>query len=339
MSDARKRLHTLLTDRAVEGLDAQFEQELAYLLAGAAADPSYEQAAAGIELALLPHDEPLPPALAATLLAQADDYFRVSPAPAPNEAGKPVAGITQTGYMPADLRREAEAVGGPAHWTGPQPRVTAAIEDQRGTESSDHEADDEPEPRERKRGKKPKRERAEPDADESRASARAQPSRFVNLAAYASAVAAIVVLGIAVWLYLESRKPVDELEPARVREQLAEATDTVEFELVGTADPALGEGGGGSITWSADLQSGIATLRGLAINAREDAQYQLWIFDEAREGAPVDGGVFDVTSETEFELAIDAKLMVWKPRGFMITVERPGGVVVSAKQRIVLETR
>ncbi len=342
MTDARKRLHTLLTDRAVEGLDAQFEQELAYLLAGAAADPSYEQAAAGIELALLPHDEPLPPALAASLLAQADDYFRVSPAPAPNEAGKPVAGITQTGYMPADLRREAEAVGGPAHWTGPQPRVAAAIEDQRGTESSESSDDgaDTDEPRARKRGKQ--RKRSEPDASdvaEPHASAPARPSTLVHLAAYASALAALVVLAIAVWLYLESRKPAADLDPAQVREQLAEATDELEFELVGTADPALGEGGGGTLTWSSELQTGVVTLRGLAINARDEAQYQLWIFDEAREGAPVDGGVFDVTSETEFELAIDAKLMIWKPSKFMITVERPGGVVVSAKERIVLETR
>lgn len=337
MTDARKRLHTLLTDRAVEGLDAQFEQELAYLLAGAAADPSYEQAAAGIELALLPHDEPLPPALAANLLAQADDYFRVSPAPAPNEAGKPVAGITQTGYMPADLRREAEAVGGPAHWTGPQPRIAAAIEDQRGTEPSESSDDGADEPRERKRGGK-QRKRSEPDASE-RAESPARPSTLVHVAAYASALAALVVLAIAVWLYLESRKPAGDLDPAQVREQLAEATDELEFELVGTADPALGEGGGGTLTWSSDLQTGLVTLRGLAINARDEAQYQLWIVDEAREGAPVDGGVFDVTSETEFELAIDAKLMIWKPSKFMITVERPGGVVVSAKERIVLESR
>ena len=150
---------------------------------------------------------------------------------------------------------------------------------------------------------------------------------------------ALVVLAIAVWLYLESRKPAADLDPAQVREQLAAATDELEFELVGTADPALGEGGGGTLTWSSELQTGVVTLRGLAINARDEAQYQLWIFDEAREGAPVDGGVFDVTSETEFELAIDAKLMIWKPSKFMITVERPGGVVVSAKERIVLETR
>src|SRR5688572_24882960 len=96
-----KRLHTLLTDRAFEGLDEALEAELIHLLAGAAIDPSYEQAAAGIELALLPHDEPLPATLTATLLAQADDYWRVSPAPAPAQPGQPVSGTTQTGYMPA----------------------------------------------------------------------------------------------------------------------------------------------------------------------------------------------------------------------------------------------
>lgn len=347
MSDAQKRLHTLLTDRAIEGLDEQLEAELAYLLAGSLPDPSYEQAAAGIELALLPHDEPLPPALAATLLAQADDYWRVSPAPTPALPGQPVSGITQTGYMPADLRVEAEAAGGPANWTGPQPKVAAAIEDQRGTEPQ---ADDDEEPREAKgkpgkraKGKQAKGKSRERDdeLEASHAEGHAdvvelrRPSRLTSVAAYASALAALVVLGIAIWLFVQ-RREASELDPAEIRAQIDTAGDKLELEFAATEDPAIGEGGGGSVVWSSELQAGVMTLRGLAVNARDEAQYQLWIFDEAREGPPVDGGVFDVGTEGELEIAIDAKLMVWQPKAFAITVERPGGVVVSAKDRVVM---
>ncbi|MFV8750112.1 anti-sigma factor [Nannocystaceae bacterium ST9] len=349
MSDTQKRLHTLLTDRASEGLDEQFEAELAHLLAGGEIDPSYEQAAAGIELALLPHDEPLPPALAATLLAQADDYWRVSPAPAPAEPGRPVSGTTQTGYMPADLRAEAEAVGGPANWTGPQPKIAAAIEDQRGTEddfedeSGDGESNDDesqaelerPRERKRKSGKKPLR------AEESQAASRTgvvelrRPSQTANIAAYASAIAAVIVLGIAIYLFTQrDRGAEDDLEA--IQAQLEGAGDKLEWSFAAQADPAVGESAGGSVVWSSDLQAGVMTLRGLAINEPTDAQYQLWIIDETREGAPVDGGVFDVTGEGDVTIPIDAKLLVGRPKAFAITVERPGGVVVSAQERVVM---
>jgi anti-sigma-K factor RskA len=336
MSDTAKRLHTLLTDRACEGLDESLAAELAHLLAGAEIDPSYEQAAAGIELALLPHDEPLPPALAATLLAQADDYWRVSPAPTPAEAGRPVSGVTQTGYMPADLRLEAEAVGGPAHWTGPQPQVTAPIEDHRETEAASEPASSEEAP------PKPKRKRKrEVEASESQAAShtgvvevprRTTPAQW---AAYASAAVAVVVLFIALWLYQQRDEGPAE-DPAAIREQLETVDDEFEWTFVPTEDPALGSGAGGSVVWSSDLQTGVLALRGLAVNEPTDAQYQLWIADETREGPPVDGGVFNVTGEGELEIPIDAKLLIGRPTRFTITVERPGGVVVSAEERVLM---
>lgn len=337
MSDTQKRLHTLLTDRAIEGLDAQFEAELAHLLLESGLDehdPSYEQAAAGIELALLPHDEPMPAALAALVLAQADDYWQVSPAPAPAEPGRPVSNTTQTGYMPADLRRETEAIGGVANWTGPQPRVTAAIEDQRGTEPAAGE-DEQAKSKQRKR-------KREPEPSESLASSHGgvvrmrPPNRVANIAAYVSAVAAVVVLGVAIWLYFQQRKDSSEREFETIQAQLETAGDKLEWSFAAQADPAVGEGAGGSVVWSSDLQAGVMKLHGLAVNEPTAAQYQLWIIDETREGPPVDGGVFDVRSDDELDLAIDAKLLVGKPKAFAITVERPGGVVVSSQERVVL---
>ncbi len=343
MSDTQKRLHTLLTDRACEGLDESLDAELTHLLGPAGEiDPSYEQAAAGIELALLPHDEPLPSALVATLLAQADDYWRVSPAPAPALPGSPVSGTTQTGYMPTDLRLEAEAAGGPANWTGPQPKISAAIEDHR-PESSDFQelpVEDLAKPRARKTKTKAKAKPVE--AEESQAASHTgvvdlrRPKPVAAWAAYASAIAAVVVLGIAVWLFTHPRTTGGARDLETIQAQLDEASDEFEWSFAAKDDPAVGEGAGGSVIWSSDLQAGVMTLRGLAINQPTDAQYQLWIIDETRPGPPVDGGVFDVSAEGELAVPIDAKLLVGQPKAFAITVERPGGVVVSDQTRVVM---
>ena len=51
---------------------------------------------------------------------------------------------------------------------------------------------------------------------------------------------------------------------------------------------------------------------------------------------PVDGGVFDVTRNGEVIIPIDAKIAVSNPTAFAITVEKPGGVVVSDRSRIPL---
>jgi anti-sigma-K factor RskA len=83
-------------------------------------------------------------------------------------------------------------------------------------------------------------------------------------------------------------------------------------------------------------------IRGLASNDPKVTQYQLWIFDAERgDTYPVDGGVFDVTPTARGEVIvpIQAKLVVGKPVLFAITVEKPGGVVVSKRERIVLTAK
>ena len=59
-------------------------------------------------------------------------------------------------------------------------------------------------------------------------------------------------------------------------------------------------------------------------------------FDGKRDQAhPVDGGVFDVV-DCEVVVPIRAAIRVFEPKLFAVTVERPGGVVVSKRERIVL---
>ena len=94
------------------------------------------------------------------------------------------------------------------------------------------------------------------------------------------------------------------------------------------------------------------TIGGLEVNDPSEFQYQLWIFDATRPlgelpqfagpfndlltQRPIDGGVFDITQSGEVVIPINAKLMVQQGVAFAVTVERPGGVVVSDRSRVPL---
>jgi anti-sigma-K factor RskA len=75
---------------------------------------------------------------------------------------------------------------------------------------------------------------------------------------------------------------------------------------------------------------------GLPVNDASVEQYQLWIIDPARDDEPIDGGVFNVSNSGEVIVPIDAKLQVVRPQAFAITIEKPGGVVVSTQERLPL---
>jgi hypothetical protein len=116
---------------------------------------------------------------------------------------------------------------------------------------------------------------------------------------------------------------------------LASAPDVTTRAWSSTKDPAA-SGASGDVVWSESRQEGYMRIRGLAANDPARAQYQLWIFDARREEShPVDGGVFDVGGD-EVVIPIHAAVRVFEPKLFAVTVERPGGVVVSKRERIVL---
>jgi len=101
-------------------------------------------------------------------------------------------------------------------------------------------------------------------------------------------------------------------------------------------DPTA-KGATGDVVWSASQQKGYMRFVGLMPNDPAKFQYQLWIFDKTRDQAfPVDGGVFDVSSTGEVVVAISPKLHVNDLALFAVTVEKPGGVVVSKRERIVV---
>jgi hypothetical protein len=121
----------------------------------------------------------------------------------------------------------------------------------------------------------------------------------------------------------------------RRAELLSQAPDARTIGWSATPDPAA-KGANGDVVWSEARQQGYMRIRGLAANDPKAAQYQLWIFDGKRDQAhPVDGGVFDVV-DGEVVVPIRAAIRVFEPKLFAVTVERPGGVVVSKRERIVL---
>jgi anti-sigma-K factor RskA len=116
------------------------------------------------------------------------------------------------------------------------------------------------------------------------------------------------------------------------------AADLTTLALSATEDELVATDAGGEIRWSASRQAGVMNIRGLAVNDPSKLQYQLWIFDARRSDKyPVDGGVFDITEANgAVEVPIDAKLPVSEATLFAITVEPPGGSVVSDRRIVLL---
>lgn len=78
-------------------------------------------------------------------------------------------------------------------------------------------------------------------------------------------------------------------------------------------------------------------FRNLPVNDPTKEQYQLWIFDKNQnEATPIDGGVFDIASTDQAIIPIVSKLVAKDVYLFAITIEKPGGVVVSSRERLPL---
>src|SRR5262249_34133311 len=103
------------------------------------------------------------------------------------------------------------------------------------------------------------------------------------------------------------------------------------------AGDAAGKGATGDVVWNNTKQQGVLRFKGLAKNDPSVDQYQLWIVDNSQK-QPIDGGVFNVDSDTgDLVVPINAKARVVDPQAFPVTVEKPGGVVVSDLGRVALQ--
>jgi anti-sigma-K factor RskA len=123
------------------------------------------------------------------------------------------------------------------------------------------------------------------------------------------------------------------------RDSLVQVADAKVIPWTAMSDPTA-TGAKGDVVWSNTEQRGFMRFSGLSQNDPAATQYQLWIFDGERDqDFPVDGGVFDVTTGGDVVVPIRAKLKVGKPVLFAVTVEKPGGVVVSKRERLVVTAK
>ena len=160
------------------------------------------------------------------------------------------------------------------------------------------------------------------------------------------AAIACIALVFNVWLtrysaqeQAKNNTPTTEATPSQptaeeqLNQLLASAKDAVKTNWT---SPVEGEDLSGEVVWSDAEQKGYMTFKGLAPNDASKESYQLWIFDETQDDkTPIDGGVFNVNKKGEVVVPIDAKLRVSHPKMFAVTVEKPGGVVVSKREKIV----
>ena len=131
-------------------------------------------------------------------------------------------------------------------------------------------------------------------------------------------------------------EPAAPPSPADERALLLAKSASLKITFGATKDPAAA-GVTGDVVWDPVTQRGFMHFVGLAANDPALRQYQLWIFDGGRDQRyPVDGGVFDVPADaTEVVVPIRAALPVLSAKAFAVTIEKPGGVVVSGRQHVV----
>ena len=133
----------------------------------------------------------------------------------------------------------------------------------------------------------------------------------------------------------QSPTPQRELTPAEKRQQLIESAPDLARGSWGAGNvdnitPA------GDIVWSDSKQTGYMRLNGLPVNDPSKETYQLWIFDETQdEKTPIDGGTFNVTSNGEVIIPINARLKPRNTKMYAITIEKPEGTVVSDREKLV----
>lgn len=177
----------------------------------------------------------------------------------------------------------------------------------------------------------------------------ASAPRMMSWLPWSIAAAALIMASLAVLMPSSSPSP---LSAAQQRVAFLEQTPSdqrVQWDWIVTEDPANASGVSGDVVWSDEANKGYMRIAGLEVNDPTQQQYQLWIFDATRpegelpqhgEGLlsqrPIDGGVFDITEDGELVIEIDAKLLVKEAAAFAVTIEPPGGVVVSDRSRVPL---
>ncbi len=160
-----------------------------------------------------------------------------------------------------------------------------------------------------------------------------------ELFAWFSAAAALLAMAF----FINQQPSIDAPSAEQLRAELLDLrqrgdADVMQIAWTPSETDAAAKGAAGEVLWSNKLNRGVMVFQGLAANDPKANQYQLWIFDAERDAAhPVDGGVFDIPAGAkEVIVPIDARVPVAKATLFAVSVEPPGGVVVSDRSRLPL---
>jgi hypothetical protein len=293
----------LLIKQVTEGLSPAEQRALDVLDSAVASDNlrDFERAAAAISLAGSANAQPLPEALAQRVARQAEEHF----AAIAGAATAPDRGVgTSAGVATGQATPTGENVAD----------LTAARSAAAAHTSS---------------------------------SAAPRPTAPRSGAYGWFAAAACLVLAVLAWNRSPPAPPVKVTPhvpkrvvpptPAEERAALLAKSDSLKITFGATKDPAAA-GVSGDVVWDPVTQRGFIHLTGLAANDPALRQYQLWIFDGGRDKRyPVDGGVFDVPmNAADIVVPIHAALPVLSAKAFAVTVEKPGGVVVSGREHVVV---
>lgn len=323
---AMERLHELCADRALVGLDETEERELADLLEHVPGFDfaAFERAAAATAIAGLEGAfDALPPHLAARIEQEGYDALPTAFDARPKQLAK-------THVMPdaPPQPQPSLLVAPPAHW-------------QASSAPPSYPQSMQPAPMQ--------------SAPMQSAPMQSAPSNVVPLRPASKVplvvgwLAAAACFLLAIGAVVVAKRANDKLAlvpvpsatplPEKSRAELLAKAGSKVTEWTTTKD-ATAQGASGDVVWNANEQRGYMRFRGLAKNDRNTFVYQLWIFDKNRDDKfPVDGGVFDVDANGDVIVPIKAALPVQEVALFAVTVEKPGGVVVSKRERIVVTAK
>jgi hypothetical protein len=124
---------------------------------------------------------------------------------------------------------------------------------------------------------------------------------------------------------------------AKLISQRADPSTDLRVMPLGHTDTALPLG---EVHWSPTRQSGFVRVSNLPELDRRTEQFQIWIRDATRDDVEaISGGVFDGPERGgEVLIPFSASLPVGRAEGFVVTVERRGGVPVPSGGRVVALT-
>ena len=155
---------------------------------------------------------------------------------------------------------------------------------------------------------------------------------------YAAAIAAVIA-GAAWWPEFGRTPATPPASPDFLVARLLEEPTTTKVQCACTEDPLCTSGSVcGDVVWNGERGEGFLRVSGIAPNDPGEFQYQLWIVDSTRdERYPVDGGVFDVPGDcSEVIVPIRAAVPVGEAALFAVSVEKPGGTVVSDRRFVAI---